>query len=104
MNKFITAILEDAWLSDISSILKIAQGGQEEGGGEEGELTASALLNIVTIFPYEDEDEDEDEDERIAVIKVNKDIYSSRTLPRYNDLDDIQRTAEFIVFRYFKIY
>ena len=88
MNKFITAILEDAWLSDISSILKIAQGGQEEGGGEEGELTASALLNIVTIFPYEDEDEDE----RIAVIKVNVDIYSSRTLPWYNDLDDIQRT------------
>ena len=88
MNKFITAILEDAWLSDISSILKIAQGGQEEGGGEEGELTASALLNIVTIFPYEDEDEDE----RIAVIKVNVDINSSRTLPRYNDLDDIQRT------------
>ena len=82
MNKFITAILEDAWLSDISSILKIAQGGQEEGGGEEGELTASALLNIVTIFPYEDEDEDE----RIAVIKVNVDIYSSKTLPWYNDL------------------
>jgi len=82
MNKFITAILEDAWLSDISSILKIAQGGQEEGGGEEGELTASALLNIVTIFPYEDEDEDE----RIAVIKVNVDMYSSKTLPWYNDL------------------
>ena len=96
--------MEDAGWSAISSILKITQGGQEEEEeGEEGELTAaSALLNIVTIFPYKAEDEDEDE--RIAVIKVNKDIYSSRTLPRYNDLDDIQRTAEFIVFRYFKIY
>jgi hypothetical protein len=75
-------------LSDISSILKIAQGGQEEEEeGEEGELTAaSALLNIVTIFPYKAEDE------KIAVIKVNKDIYSSRTLPWYNDLDDTQRT------------
>jgi hypothetical protein len=30
MNKFITAMLEDTRLSDISSILKIAQGGQEE--------------------------------------------------------------------------
>ena len=83
--------MEDAGWSAISSILKITQGGQEEGGGEEGELTAaSALLNIVTIFPYKAEDEDEDE--RIAVIKVNVDIYSSRTLPWYNDLDDIQRT------------
>ena len=75
--------MEDAGWSAISSILKITQGGQEEEEeGEEGELTASALLNIVTIFPYEDEDEDE----RIAVIKVNVDIYSSKTLPWYNDL------------------
>lgn len=83
---FITAMLEDAWLSDISSILKIAQGGQEEEEEEEeGELIASALLNIVTVFPYKAEDE------KIARIKVNVDIYSSKTLSWYNNLYNIQR-------------
>ena len=59
INKFITAIVADGRLSDMSSILNITQGGQgaedaelegdEEGEGEE--LTASALLNIATEFP-----------------------------------------------------